>query len=602
MKKITLLFALVVLSFSSNAQVLLSQGFDTALTWSTARVTGTSTTVGWSRQTIGTAPSCTPFSGAGMARFYSYNIAAGNAYRLTSPAITFAGSSYRIKFNMFRDGGYSTDADNVKVYYHTTLASPTTGTLIGTVNRSVALDPIVDADGWYSYSFDLPAGVTGTGYMSFVATSQYGNNIFIDNVSVEQLQNDDAEIVAANLTDITATTGATPISGSFKNSGLNPITTIDINWQADGGAVHTQTISGLNIAHGATYDFTHQDTWDATFGLHSINVWVTAPNDTDATNNSLTKSVSVASNSTTRLPLYEKFSSATCGPCATFNGTYFSPFYAASHQNFAFIDYQVNWPTPGDPYYTAEVGSRVGYYGVSGAPTLFVDAKDGTNFNTAALQADLDNEITQPAYFVVNATHSPLDGFSTSVDVNVDITPYLTGTYKLQVAVVEKITTGNVSTNGETEFKNVMMKMIPDAAGTVINCTYNQPIPTISFTQDLSGTFIEEMTDLQVVVFVQSTNSGKAVMQSAIATELLANDQFAAKKFKVYPNPSEGTLRVKSDTPVSVSIADITGKVVFTMDEVTSDTQMNLSSLQKGMYIATVTSGSDKEIQKILLK
>ena len=59
MKKITLLFALAILSFSSNAQVLLSQGFDTALTWSTARVTGTSTTTGWSRQTIGTAPSCT---------------------------------------------------------------------------------------------------------------------------------------------------------------------------------------------------------------------------------------------------------------------------------------------------------------------------------------------------------------------------------------------------------------------------------------------------------------------------------------------------------------------------------------------------------------
>ena len=30
MKKITLLFALVVFSFSSNAQVLLAEGFDTA--------------------------------------------------------------------------------------------------------------------------------------------------------------------------------------------------------------------------------------------------------------------------------------------------------------------------------------------------------------------------------------------------------------------------------------------------------------------------------------------------------------------------------------------------------------------------------------------
>jgi uncharacterized membrane protein len=103
-------------------------------------------------------------------------------------------------------------------------------------------------------------------------------------------------------------------------------------------------------------------------------------------------------------------------------------------------------------------------------------------------------------------------------------------------------------------------------------------------------------------VFIQSTNTGKAVMQSVKATELLSNDQFAAKKFKVYPNPSEGIVRIKSETPVSVSIADITGKVVFTMNDVTSDTQMNLSSLQKGMYMATISSGSDKETQKIILK
>ena len=38
------------------------------------------------------------------------------------------------------------------------------------------------------------------------------------------------------------------------------------------------------------------------------------------------------------------------------------------------------------------------------------------------------------------------------------------------------------------------------------------------------------------------------------------------------------------------------------MNDVTSDTQMNLSSLQKGMYLATISSGSDKETQKIILK
>ncbi|MFN8324314.1 MAG: hypothetical protein U0T80_00880 [Flavobacteriaceae bacterium] len=31
-----------------------------------------------------------------MARFYSYNLSAGTTARLTSPAITFAGASYKV--------------------------------------------------------------------------------------------------------------------------------------------------------------------------------------------------------------------------------------------------------------------------------------------------------------------------------------------------------------------------------------------------------------------------------------------------------------------------------------------------------------------------
>ena len=536
-----------------------------------------------------------------MARFYSYNIAVGNAYRLTSPSINFAGASYRIKFHMYRDGGYPTDADDIKVYHHTVLASPTAGTLLGTVNRSMALAPVVNAEGWYAYSFDLPAGVTGAGHMSFVATSQYGNNIFVDNVSIVQIQADDAELSTFDLADISASTGNTPITGTFRNAGLNTINNIDLNWQADGGAINTQTLNGINLAPGQVYNYTHQTPWNATLGLHNISVWVTAAGDGDSANNQLDKSISVASNSTTRTPLYEKFSSSTCPPCATFNTTYFSPFYGPNSGSFNLISYQVNWPGAGDPYYNTEVGTRVGYYGVSGAPTLFVDSKTGTNFNTAALQADLNLALAQPSYFALTATKSEL-GFSEDLTVNINITPYVSGTYKVHVAVVEKITTGNVASNGETSFKNVMMKMLPNAAGTVINCTYDQPIPTITLEQNLAGLFIEDMTDLEVIVFIQSTNTGKAVMQSVKATELLSNDQFAAKKFKVYPNPSEGIVRIKSETPVSVSIADITGKVVFTMNDVTSDTQMNLSSLQKGMYLATISSGSDKETQKIILK
>ena len=604
MRKITLLFSFLLLSFLSEAQVIASQNFDTALGWTTTNTTsdaGTSIPA-WSRRTAGTTPTCTPFAGAGMARFNSYNIPSGGSGRLTSPAIAFAGSSYRVKLKMFRDNGYPTDADNIKVYYNTTNAAG--GTLLGTVNRSRSLAPLASADGWYTYTFDIPGTPSGNGYINILGTSFYGNNIFIDELTIEQIQANDAEMNAFNINPIIAA-GTTSIQGLIKNLGLTTITSADINWQVDSGAIYTQSLTGLSIAAGQTYGFTHNNQWDATPGLYSVRTWVSNINngavDGDANNDQIVKTVAVASNSTARVPLYEKFSSSTCAPCYNFNTNYFTPFYntGTNHDSMTFISYQVNWPGTGDPYYTTEVGARVGYYGVNGAPTLYVDAKDGTNFNTAQLQSELNNELTVPAYFGLSATRELVGDQMT---VNVTTTPYLTGTYKLHVAVVEKITTGNIATNGETSFKNVMMKMMPDANGTSVGFTHDVQA-TNNLQASLTGYNIEQMDDLEVVVFIQDPNT-KAIMQSVYATDALATNEFGtAAQIKMWPNPSTGIVRIATENPVNVVITDISGKVVFTMNEVSNETQMNLSSLQKGIYLAKMTTNEGVEqTQKIVLK
>ncbi len=600
MKKITLLF-LFFITLQSTAQVVATQNFDVALGWTSTTVTSDAGTTisAWSRRTAGTTPTCTPFAGAGMARFNSYNIPSGSSGRLTSTAITFAGASYRVNLKMYRDSGYPTDADNIKVYYNTTNAAG--GTLLGTVNRSKDLAPVVSADGWYSYSFNIPGTPSGTGYINILGTSAYGNNIFIDEIVVDQIPANDALMSALNVNSIIPS-GVTAIAGTIKNNGLTTINTIDIKWQVDSGTIYTQSLSGLNLAGGQTYDFTHNDQWNATPGNYSLKAWVSNINggsvDADATNDLITKSISVASGSTTRVPLYEKFSSATCGPCASFNGNYFNPFLSNHPNDFSLISYQVNWPGTGDPYYTAETGTRVSYYGVTGAPTLYVDSKDGTNFNSTALESDLTNALTKPAYFSINATKS-LVGNDMTVEVNT--MPYLTGNFKVYVAVVEKLTTGNVASNGETEFHNVFMKMMPDASGTSVNFTHDV-LNTTNLQTTLTGLFIEDMADLEVIVFVQDPVT-KAIMQSKIATEALSTNSIAnSSKFKMYPNPSNGIVKINTESPVDVVVMDITGKTVYTMNQVTNDTPMNLSSLQKGIYMAKIISEGSEETQKIILK
>jgi hypothetical protein len=598
MKKITFLFILFFLSAQIQAQ-LLSQNFDSALTWNVSHPTGTDTNAGWTRVTTGSNPSCLPAAGAGMAKFASYDAAAGNVYNLTSPDFTLlATSNYRVKFKMYRDAAYSTDADNIKLYYKSNPFA-TTGTLMGTVNRSMTLAPVVSAEGWYSYYFDFPAGASGTKYLFFQATSFYGNNMFIDEVVVNPIVTNDAELVSTNLQNYVVA-GNKTISGNFINNGSNAINSIKLNWQIPGTTLQSQTLTGLNIQPGTAYSFNHSIPWVATPGTYNISVSVSDTNggDSDLANNLITKTVTVASNSAPRLPLYEKFSSSTCGPCAGFNLTYFSPFHETNGQNLSLIDYQVNWPGAGDPYYTAEVGTRRTYYGVSAAPTLFIDAKEGTNSNVALLQNDLNTALANPAYFSISATETIV---GSNITVQINTTPYLSGTFRLHAVVVEKTTTGNIGTNGETQWKNVLMKMLPDASGTILTCTPDTPINT-TLQANLSGLYIEEMSDLQVIVFVQDYTS-KIVMQSTIALNTLATSQFdSTPKIKLVPNPSEGLVRINSELPVNVTISDVTGKVVFVMSQVSKETTMNLTTLQKGVYFVKMEGAEANQTQKLILK
>jgi len=185
MKKITLLLAVFLAFMMEGRAQLLTQDFNTALTWVVGHPVGTSTNAGWTRETSGSYPVATPF-GSGMAMFNAFSINVENSFDLTSPSIAFAGGAYRVTFKMYRDDGYIEPVrlDNISVFYNTT-ATSVGGTLLGTVNRATTAAPVVPSNGWYTYSFNIPGTPTGPGYISFLAKTAYGNDMYIDDVVVE---------------------------------------------------------------------------------------------------------------------------------------------------------------------------------------------------------------------------------------------------------------------------------------------------------------------------------------------------------------------------------------------------------------------------------
>lgn len=148
--------------------------------WQNIKTGGTDTRV-WERVTSGTNPTCSPRSGAGMAYYNSYSISSGNSAALVTPPIDWSqrgSNTPKVSFWMYRDPGYSSYTQEGVTVYVNTSPNLTGATSLGFVGRYYS------TAGWYYFEYDIPSGYNGsTNYILFNAYSQYGNNIFIDDIS-----------------------------------------------------------------------------------------------------------------------------------------------------------------------------------------------------------------------------------------------------------------------------------------------------------------------------------------------------------------------------------------------------------------------------------
>ncbi|MDR0365033.1 MAG: T9SS type A sorting domain-containing protein [Bacteroidales bacterium] len=244
-----------------------------------------------------------------------------------------------------------------------------------------------------------------------------------------------------------------------------------------------------------------------------------------------------------RLVLVEEFTSSTCPPCASLN-QYFNPWLESVADKTAVVKYQMNYPGAGDPYYTSECGARQSYYGnIQGVPTPFVAGikQDSDDIQTYPQWIALINSSFLAAY--AEEPKSEIAGEFIVSGTNIQVTAIVTPTEDLTdcsifIAVCERLTTKNKRTNGETEFHHVMMKMLPNANGTPITTGSGVPV-SLSFSHDMSTTHVEEMDDLEVVVFIQKISKGKQVYDA-----VYLNDITSAAPNDVTATHESGTLNV----------------------------------------------------------
>lgn len=227
------------------------------------------------------------------------------------------------------------------------------------------------------------------------------------------------------------------------------------------------------------------------------------------------KCIMVRDGAYTVKPLFELFTSSTCGPCAGANPI----FDAVIEQNIgshSVIKYQLNYPGAGDPYYNADVGKRITFYStITGVPALIPNGNNGNPTSPYVMSQDFYNLFQGlPTDMQIVVTEAEIDNNNiVSIGLSINVAEAYDAGLKLCIAINEKTTFGNVGSNGETEFHHVMMKMLPDGNGTTLPALNPGTPYTLSQTYDMDLTFMEDANDLEVVVFVQH-NTQKTIIQS----------------------------------------------------------------------------------------
>jgi len=414
------------------------------------------------------------------------------------------------------------------------------------------------------------------------------------------------------LTPMYALYGDVEILGNITNVGGANITSYDITYNIDGGTESaTYSVTGIDIPYNGTHRFIHNIPYNFNAdGVYAINVTLSNVNvggETNLANNTLSKNINVDDDYIIKQTLFEEFTSSTCGPCASVNANTLEGFFAGlSTDEYTLIKYQMNWPGVGDSYYTAEGGVRRSFYSVSGVPSLKMDAVDvdyGSVLTqgTDAMQSYYDANKVQLTDMSVSSIHEINEADQT---VRLQVTINSKNDYSgltLYAGVYEKITTGNVASNGETEFHNVMMKMIPDASGRNIDLVAGTP-SVFNMVTSLAGTNIEEYSDLGVIVFVQK-NTTKEVYQSAnsvVGTIAKVNSK-DVNFINIYPNPAKNIINIRNAENANIKIYDLIGKLVLSTNNVDKDQSINISNLKDGTYFVRIFYNNIIKTEKITI-
>jgi len=460
--------------------------------------------------------------------------------------------------------------------------------------------------------------------------------IEVDDVQVVKVNPDDAEFVSlTNLVGTYALNSNVSFQGVVRNNGNNNITSLGIQWSVGNGN-NSQTFSGLNIAPGQTYNFTHGTPWTATQpGEFDLDFEITSVNgntDPNIENNQFSTNLLVINEIYTKKVVYEEGTGTWCQFCPRglvglkdMSHLYPDTFIGIGVHN-------------ADPMANQEYDAALANF-ISGYPSGLL------NRNTTEVDPGLGS--LQPAYLEevaripsakIEVVFQSWNGDTREVNFIASTTFALdmnNANYNVGAVIVENGVTG--TSNGYNQVNwysgnaNVLIdhegvnwnnlpnpvpaaSMVYDHVGRTLlggwegisgeipsNVNYATPYNTV-FSYTLPASYDEN--EIELVVFLIDNATGQIVNANKVDMGLvfLSNDDFTAKSVKLYPNPTNGMVNIDLNENADLMLIDMVGKVIMNKNLTSGNNTIQLDTLPKGVYFAKIKGLNIDTVEKIIVQ
>lgn len=341
----------------------------------------------------------------------------------------------------------------------------------------------------------------------------------------------------------------------IKNKGIDNLTSVNVNYNIDGGATETIAWTG-NLATNETATINFPNITLNT-GTHTFTAFVSLPNgvaDEATTNDQIVKTYTIVS--PVNLPLTENFAGATFPP----------------------TNWTINNPDGG---------------------TTWVNASSSSSYDGSFTAAYIEcyNYQTTGALDGLTTPLLNLNGL-TNASIHFDIA------HRRYKAANQETLNVLVSTDCGTTWTSVYAKTGVDLATGTDTTGYFFPKPTNWRTENIN---IDNYIGNNALIKFESTNGWG---NNIFITNINIDNSFVNsigetvlnQNLMIFPNPTSGLVNINSNQNINkIEVLDLTGRVIVSELRNTTQTTIDLSKLNNGVYFVKVNTEKGNYTQKIVL-